>query len=124
MTRCETPNDKEVTMYLRNNARQLRTRSTQAERRFWSRVRAYRLDGHKFKRQEPIGPYIVDFVCFESKVIVELDGGQHHGNEEDKLRDAWLQNEGFSVLRFWNNDVLSNTDGVIESVLRTINSIS
>jgi very-short-patch-repair endonuclease len=98
-------------------ARELRDRSTDAERLFWSRVRSHRLHGFKFKRQQPVGRYIVDFVCFEAELVVELDGGQHSANVRDAARDAWLQAQGYRVLRFWNNDVLKNIDGVIQVVL-------
>jgi len=99
-------------------ARELRDRSTDAERLFWSRVRAHRLSGFKFKRQQPIGPYIVDFFCSDANLIVELDGGQHATDADDSIRDAWLNGEGYRVLRFWNNDVLTNVDGVIETVMK------
>ena len=99
-------------------ARELRERSTDAERLFWSRVRAHRLHGYKFKRQQPVGKYIVDFVCFEARLIVELDGGQHAGQRTDAVRDAWLSDEGYRVLRFWNNDVLTNIEGVIETMAK------
>jgi very-short-patch-repair endonuclease len=101
-------------------ARELRENSTDAERLFWSRVRDRRLDGHKFKRQHTIGPYIVDFVCAEQMLVVELDGGQHADSMSDKARDARLMAEGYRVLRFWNNDVLLNIDGVIETVLKNL----
>jgi len=99
-------------------ARKLREDSTDAERLFWSRVRARRLCGLKFKRQEPVGPYIVDFVCAERSLIVELDGGQHADSDADRTRDAWLTSQGYWVLRFWNNDVLTNMDGVIETIMK------
>jgi very-short-patch-repair endonuclease len=101
-------------------ARALRDNSTEAERKFWSRVRAYRLKGLKFRRQQPFGPYIVDFVCFEAEIVVELDGGQHFNCEEDRDRDAWLKTQGLRVLRFWNNEVLKNPDGVIATLLMAI----
>jgi very-short-patch-repair endonuclease len=99
-------------------ARKLREDSTEAERLFWSRVRSHRLLQLKFKRQQPIGNYIVDFICAERSLIVELDGGQHASSESDKARDAWLKEQGFRVLRFWNNEVLTNTDGVMETVAK------
>jgi very-short-patch-repair endonuclease len=75
--------------------------------------------GLKFRRQAPIGRYIVDFVCYEKKVIIELDGGQHSEKpEKDKARDAWFRSEGFRVLRFWNNDVLSQTEEVLEAIVK------
>jgi very-short-patch-repair endonuclease len=82
----------------------------------WSRLRAHRLNGASFRRQVPIGPYIVDFVCVQSKLIVEIDGGQHADSASDRKRDAWLRSQGFGVLRYWNNDVLLNTDGVTEDI--------
>ncbi len=73
------------------------------------------MEGIKFRRQEPVGNYIVDFICFDRRIIVEIDGGQHARDEninKDKERDEWLRNQGFKVLRFWNNDVLNNINGV------------
>ena len=70
----------------------------------------------KFRRQAVIGRYIVDFACFEKKVAVEVDGGQHCQSQQDTARDAWLNSQGFKVLRFWNNDVLANRDGVLEEI--------
>jgi very-short-patch-repair endonuclease len=99
-------------------ARELRQKSTDAERLLWRHLRAKRLDGLKFRRQEPIGNYIVDFVCFDNQVIVEVDGGQHVKRKaEDEKRTRWLEEQGFKVLRFWNNNVLKNTEGVIRTIL-------
>ena len=84
----------------------------------WLHLRAHRLQGFKFKRQQPIGFYIVDFVCFEARLIVEADGGHHAEQVEyDTRRDDWLRSQGFTVLRFWNNDILGNTEGVLETIL-------
>jgi len=105
---------------LTRNARKLRTHSTDAERLFWSKVRAHRLLGYKFKRQQPVGSYIVDFICSEWSLIVELDGGQHAMSETDVLRDSWLRTQGFQVLRFWNNDVMTNIEGVLEVVIKQL----
>jgi very-short-patch-repair endonuclease len=98
-------------------AKKLRGNMTDAERRLWYRLRAHRFDGHKLKRQVPIGPYIVDFACLGRKLIIEVDGGQHAESRRDIIRDDYLKREGFRVLRFWNNDVLSNTQGVLEVIL-------
>jgi len=98
------------------HAKKLRTQMTDAERRLWYLLRAHRFSGYKFKRQVPIGRYVVDFVCFDRKVIVEADGGQHADNPADRSRDEWLQGQGFRVLRFWNNDVLKNTQAVMEVI--------
>ncbi len=98
-------------------ARELRQKSTDAERLLWRFLRAKRFDGLKFRRQEPIGNYTVDFVCFDNQVIVEVDGGQHVKRKaEDEKRTRWLEEQGFKVLRFWNNDVLKNTEGVIRAI--------
>src|SRR5205807_9314645 len=86
----------------------------------WYRLRAHRFDGHKFKRQVPIGSYLVDFACLGRKLVIEVDGGQHADNASDATRDRYLRSEGFRVLRFWNNDVLRNTDGVLEMVLSAL----
>jgi very-short-patch-repair endonuclease len=96
----------------RSFAKSLRTNSTDAERRLWALLRGGRLNGAKFKRQVPVDGYVLDFVCFEHKLIVELDGGQHSGSAGDLLRDAHFRAAGFRTLRFWNNDVLENAEGV------------
>ncbi len=96
-------------------ARGLRLRSTDAERHLWRHLRSRGLGGLKFRRQEPIGGYIVDFVCYEKRIVVELDGSQHATRrEEDGARDQWLNEQGFMVLRFLDNEVLTNTGGVLE----------
>ncbi len=103
------------------DARSLRKNPTDAERRLWGRLRRRQLEGCRFRRQAPIGRYIVDFVCFERKLIVEVDGGQHAWNEVgDEQRSAWLESEGFVVVRFWNNDVLENTDGVVATLIEAL----
>ena len=100
-------------------ARQLRTNSTDAERALWQQLRAARLNGHKFRRQLPIGRYIVDFVCFEARLIVEVDGGQHADQQRyDTQRTAWLEAQGFRVLRFWNTEVLGHVETVKEMIAR------
>jgi very-short-patch-repair endonuclease len=93
---------------------------TDAEKRIWYRLRAHRFGDVSFRRQFPIGAYVVDFVCLERRLIIEIDGGQHSESNRDATRDAWLRSEGFSVLRFWNNDVLSNTGGVLERIASAI----
>ncbi len=95
----------------------MRRISTDAEKKLWLLLRDRRLDGLKFRRQVPFGPYILDFVCFEQKIVVEVDGGQHAESESDKLRDARLEGEGFRVIRYWNNDVLKNPHGVLTDLL-------
>lgn len=98
-------------------ARGLRRRQTDAERLLWSRLRDRRLLGWKFRRQVPLGPYVVDFYCHERQLVVELDGGKHLGSAADVERDAWLRGQGLRVLRFWNHDVLVRTEGVLEAIL-------
>ena len=102
----------------RSRARNLRTEMTDAERRLWFRLRAHRFQGASFRRQVPIGPYIVDFLCLSARLIIEVDGGQHASSQanHDVVRDAYLREQGFRVLRFWNNDVLENFEGVLESI--------
>jgi very-short-patch-repair endonuclease len=89
---------------------------TDAERKLWGALRNRRLDGHKFARQVPISRYIADFACREHNLIIELDGGQHSGSVTDDPRTRVLQQHGFAVLRFWNNDVLGNLDGVLDVI--------
>lgn len=97
-------------------ARQLRRSMTDAEKRLWYHLRDRQLNGVKFKRQQVLGRYIVDFVCFETRLVIELDGGQHLDRKADISRDAWLRAQGFEVLRFWNNDVLKDTAAVPERI--------
>ena len=100
-------------------AKGLRKRSTDVEQLLWGRLRAGRFEGIKFRRQHPIGQYITDFVCLKRKLIIELDGSQHALPEEilrDRQRDAWLEIEGYTVVRFWDNEVLTNTNGVLEAI--------
>jgi very-short-patch-repair endonuclease len=97
-------------------ARLLRRQSTDAETALWNRLRSRQLSGRKFVRQEPIGPYVVDFVSREVRIIIEVDGGQHADNVDDVARDKWLSDHNYRVLRFWNNEVLRNLSGVLEVI--------
>ena len=98
-------------------AKKLRKNSTPAENLLWSHLRAEQLEGLKFRRQQLIGNYIIDFVCFEKKIVIEVDGGQHAiEKEKDSIRDEWLKGQGFKVLRFWNNEVLMNIESVLEVI--------
>jgi very-short-patch-repair endonuclease len=101
-------------------ARRLRQSATDAEMRLWSRLRGKQLEGFRFRRQHPMGRYIVDFFCPEAKLVVEADGGQHADNEADSIRADWLLAQGYRVLRFWNNDVLANTEGVLLTILEAL----
>ena len=93
---------------------------TDAERALWRLLRDRRLAGWRFRRQQPIDHYIADFVCFEARLIIEVDGGQHSESDIDKVRDAHLQSQGFRILRFWNNDVLANGDGVYRTIMTAL----
>src|SRR5574341_778952 len=102
----------------RIRARALRKNPSEVERLLWRYLRMWQLDGYKFRRQHPSGNYIVDFVCLEKRLIIEVDGGQHAEHVEyDAKRDAWLREQGFSILRFWNNDVLQNMTGVKDAIV-------
>ena len=104
---------------MRSRARALRRNSTDAERVIWNALRAHRLNGASFRRQTPIGPYVVDFVCPMANLVVELDGGQHFEDakiKQDSRRDAFLALKGFRVLRFSNHDVMTNRQGVLETI--------
>jgi very-short-patch-repair endonuclease len=104
-------------MSLLGNAKTLRRNQTDAEQKLWYHLRAHRFMGRKFKRQKPMGRYVVDFVCLEEKLIIELDGGQHVENVEyDQERDAWLMSEGYKVLRFWNNELMNEMESVLERI--------
>jgi len=99
-------------------AKHLRNNSTASERHLWRYLKNRQINGTKFRRQQRIGNYIVDFVSFEKNIIIELDGGQHTIFEKkDKIRDKWLEEEGYKVLRFWDNDVFRNIGGVLERIL-------
>ena len=97
-------------------ARKLRGNQPDAETVLWNRIRNRQIDGYKFVRQEPIAGYICDFVCRESLLIIEVDGGQHNESTSDAIRDRRLAEDGYRVLRFWNNDVLGNLEGVLATI--------
>ncbi len=101
-------------------ARQLRVDATDAERRLWGVLRDRHLASFKFRRQHRLGAFIVDFICFESRLIIEADGGQRAGNKYDERRTAWLEQRGWRVIRFWNNDILANIEGVQEMILEQL----
>jgi very-short-patch-repair endonuclease len=108
-------------------AKELRIRETEAEKILWSKLRNKRFLGIKFRRQQPLGKFIVDFVSLENKLVIEIDGGQHNQEEQlenDMKRRNWLEKDGFRVIRFWNNEVLLNIDGVLEKIMETINGQS
>ena len=94
-------------------ARHLRTNLTDAERALWRGLRGPHFEHVRFRRQHPLGRYFLDFACIEAKLAIEVDGGQHAGNATDVIRDQWLTSQGWRVLRFWNNDVFANLEGVM-----------
>ena len=101
-------------------ARKLRKDMTETEVVLWNALRARQLGGFKFRRQRPIGRFIVDFACVEHRLVAEADGGQRADNEADHRRTAWLEENGWRVIRFWNNDILSNLDGVRQAILEAL----
>jgi very-short-patch-repair endonuclease len=105
-------------------AKMLRSNQTYEEQKLWQILRGSRLMNFKFRRQVPIDDFIVDFICFEQKLIIEIDGGQHFGSEKDVLRDAKLKALGFRVLRFWNNEITTNFDSVIAVILQQLQTKS
>ena len=101
-------------------ARALRQQDTEPEYRLRGELRNRRLNGFKFARQIPLGPYIADFVCREARLVVEVDGSQHAGSRQDSARDAFLSHRGYSVLRFWNDEVLRERRATLETILAAL----
>ena len=111
----------------RDFARQLRNNLTDAEKELWHYLRAEQLYSSKFRRQAAIGLYVVDFVCFELRIVIELDGGQHNEEEAkqyDARRTAWLNSQGFQVLRYWNHEVMKDVEAVVEAIGTAIQNSS
>lgn len=108
----------------RNFAKRLRQNMTDAERLIWKHLRAHRFSGEKFRRQQPIGPYVVDFIHFGARLIIECDGGQHNENADDRRRDAWLQKQGFHILRFWNHEIMNETESVLTTIFTTLTPLT
>ena len=108
-----------VSPLARANARRLRRSMTGAEERLWAALRGHRFAGVSFRRQTPIGPYVADFFCPQARLVIEVDGGQHGeptGIAHDRRRDAWIAAAGYRVLRFWNHDVLTEADAVLDVI--------
>jgi len=104
-------------------SRKLRSEMTEAELYLWQHLRARQLHGFKFRRQHPVGKYILDFACTDVKLAIEVDGGQHNElQNQDNERTAWLETQGWKVLRFWNNEVLQNIEGVLEQVYNELSN--
>jgi len=107
----------------RGQARKLRNNPTDAEKVLWKHLRLRQVEGHKFRRQQPLGPYIVDSVCLDRKLIVEVDGGQHlEQSASDAKRTAWLEGRGFRLLRYWNDQVLKEPEAVTEAIWNALNT--
>jgi very-short-patch-repair endonuclease len=108
-----------IDRFRRASARRLRANVTETEILLWKRLRSIETAGTHFRRQVPIGPYVADFVCMAARLVIELDGSQHNidaHRAKDERRTRWLESEGYRVIRFWNNDLTSNIDGVLETV--------
>ena len=101
---------------LRYRARKMRREPTDAEKKLWYALRDRRFASWRFRRQVPQGFYIADFLCFEAKLVIEVDGGQHNENRSDEIRDTWLRKKGYTILRVWNSDVLTNLEGVLAQI--------
>jgi len=113
----QTPNHRPIDERIRGFAKRMRREPTDAEAAMWRLLRDRRLDHVKFRRQVPFQGYILDFVCFEKRLVVEIDGSQHASSERDTARDAKLAAEGFQIARYWNNDVLQRRTAVLEDIL-------
>jgi very-short-patch-repair endonuclease len=104
-------------------ARLLRRNETDAEYRLWYRLRGREIGAHKFLRQVPLGPYVVDFLCRASRLVIEIDGEQHVDSPSDDRRTAWLNSHGYSVLRFWNHDALRERESVLDTILAVLEGL-
>ena len=110
---------------LMHNGRTLRKNMTPAEQQLWKHLRGKQLGGYRFRRQQPLGAYILDFICVESKLVIEIDGGQHATQiPYDEARTQYLQNLGFTVIRFWNNEVLQQTEAVLTAILHKLEELN
>jgi very-short-patch-repair endonuclease len=107
----------------KDRARELRNNPTDAEKTLWRHLRTKQIHGLRFRRQFPIGPFIADFVCLQARLVIEVDGGQHADNAADEARTAWLGSQNFEMLRFWNNEVLQNVEGVVEVISARVDEI-
>jgi very-short-patch-repair endonuclease len=118
--------DEKPTYKIRTRTKTLkraRIQPTDAEMRLWKYLRRRQLNGFYFRKQCPVGPYIADFACLDARLIIELDGGQHAESVHDAARDAWFTAHGYRTLRFWNNDVLANTEGVITLIIEALGQV-
>lgn len=116
--------ERRIKKELATNARDLRSNMTDVERILWQAIRRRQLYGYRFRRRHPIGFYITDFACLDKKCVIELDGGQHQVQVDlDERRTLFLRERGWQVIRFWNNDVLTNLDGVLFTVAKTLEAL-
>ena len=116
-----------ISEFRRRTAKQLRDKVTGAEDLLWRRLRRFPISGTHFRRQVPIGPYVADFACMAARLIIEVDGSQHGHDDirrRDDARTRWLEAEGYRVMRFWNNDLTANMDGVLEAIYAAIHGSS
>jgi very-short-patch-repair endonuclease len=118
----QTPHHRPTAKRLRDFAKKMRREPTDAEARMWKLLRDHRLANFKFRRQAPFQNFILDFVCFERRLVIEIDGSQHASSERDAARDAALLAESFEVARYWNNDVMQQPAAVLEDILAKLNA--
>ena len=117
----DEPGERRNRKHTVKRAKELRRNMTEAEKLLWSRIRRDQIDGLPFRKQVPIRPYIADFACLPIKLVIEVDGGQHDARKaQDDARTAWLESQDHRVLRFWNNDVLGNIDGVLQVIVGVV----
>jgi very-short-patch-repair endonuclease len=112
-----------IDSFRRTTARRLRLNTTEAEARLWQHLRRSEMLGSHFRRQVPIGPFVADFACMAARLVIELDGSQHgtdEGTRRDAARTRWFEQEGYRVVRFWNNDLVNNMDGVLERIYEAV----
>jgi very-short-patch-repair endonuclease len=122
-----TNNSPTISAFRRSTAKRLRESPTAAEDLLWRALRRFPISGTHFRRQVPIGPYVADFACMAARLIIEVDGSQHGRDDNlkhDEARTRWLEAEGYRVLRFWNNDLTNNMDGVLEAIYAVIHGSS
>jgi very-short-patch-repair endonuclease len=113
--------ERRIKPQLTTHARSLRGDMTEAEKKLWQAIRSNQIENCRFRRQHPIDPYIADFACIDKRVVIELDGGQHQDQETyDERRTEHMQAQGWKVVRFWNNDVLNNLDGVLTRIVEIL----
>jgi very-short-patch-repair endonuclease len=116
----QAPHHRLTASYIRNFAKEMRRKPTEAEAGMWRLLRDRRLAAFKFRRQVPFQSYILDFVCFEQRLVVEVDGSQHASSETDTIRESLLVREGFRIARYWNNDVIQRRAAVLDDIFEKL----